>query len=198
VIGGTYASKTNPLIASFVYQNEEVSANLDFWGTVKREISGIGIALGAYVSSSMALQAIYLDSDAKYSYENASQLDFTDDVVLYGLQAKYVHELAQQQALNLELSAVQIDFDPENRSSESNSSVDFSATYYFNPKIGLSGTLSLRSGDTDSYKGTEYGVGLDAFVTEDFALTVGYVNFESDSSNGVDEDGWSVGVDLLF
>ena len=40
------------------------------------------------------------------------------------------------------------------------------ATYYTNPGVGISASMFKQRGDSDFSRSIEYGVGLDAFVTE--------------------------------
>jgi hypothetical protein len=197
-IGGTYASKSNPLIVSLAYANEDISADFGAFGKSKRETSGYGLGLGAYISKGLAFQAFYVDTEVKDTVEIAPVLNTEYNLVQYGVRAKYVQVFANSQALNIELNGSIFDYEEQGNPSESNNSVEIDATYYINQKVGVFGMLDLRSGDTDSYKGTEYGVGVDAFVIENLSFTLEYKTFNADSSNGVDEDQWSVAAEWWF
>jgi len=196
-LGGDYASKSNPLIVSAIYSASERSANLPTY-KYKSEARAKGIGIGAYLSQPLAILAYFSTAKYKTTYDNFPQFNSDDSSNLYGILTKYVYEMPQQQALNLELGISFFNYKPEGSSTEKNNSVDFSTTYYFNPKIGITGELSLQSGDSDFFKGTQYGLGVNAFVTENLSLAAKYSLFNSDSSDGVDNNEWNISLAWLF
>lgn len=190
---GEYASKTNPVIAGLAYYNSQLKS--DF---AKQDNNGLAAELGVYLAEPLAVVALYSDLDSKYTVDSASYLNSKNKITTYGLSAKYVQEYASQQALSLVFTFTKTNNKEEGGDSVSSDSFDFDATYYINPKIGLSGMISLQNSDNDSDKGKLYAVGIDAFVTENLSLTAGYGSFKADNSSGTDDDRWTVGANWWF
>jgi len=195
--GGIYASKANPFAATLIYNNTEIKADYPTT-SVSQKQNLLGLGAGAYVTESLAVLGLYINGEFKYTVDNFPQFNSKTDVTAYGVLGKYVYELPQQQALNVEFQFTKLDFKPENSPTESNNSVDLKAMYYINPQIGIGGQLVNQSGDTDSFKGMKYGVGVDAFVTENISVTAGYLSFSADNSSGNDSDEWKISAAWWF
>lgn len=196
-VGGTYASKSNPIVGTLLYENSEIKGDLPS-DTIKRKTNLLGLGAGAFINESFAILALYIDSEFKTTYENSPQNNVKVSLTAYGLLGKYVYELPQQQAVNVEFQITGYDVKPEGGATQSDNSISLKGVYYVNPKVGIGGEFTKQSGDSDFFKGTQYGLGVDAFLTENISVTAQYTSFNADNSSGNDKDEWKIGARWWF
>ena len=182
-----YTLPVVPIYLSAQYTKQQV----EFDSTVDAEISadiyegeiGIFIAQGFFIG--------FL-----YSYTNleatVNGTELTVKGTEYSLEIKWVHEIGNSRAFNIECEGGKEYFEEEDSTSGEEDGSDniakIGADFYINQKISFGGSFKLKKGDSESSEGKTYEGRLKAFLTPNFAIGVSFKKFKADNDNGDDEE----------
>ncbi|WP_455219041.1 putative porin, partial [Kaarinaea lacus] len=135
-ISGTYASPSNPLLATIGYRGvsrEDKGTNL---GT--SDIDSFEIELGGYLTNTFALTGIYRQHKSSFTANQSTGSNRSNKITRYGVRAKLVHALKQQQAISMNLSVETNDYSGDDWDpGQSANQYVINVTYYPIPQVGI-------------------------------------------------------------
>jgi len=122
-----------------------------------------------------------------YAHAETDTDDESEEEDRYALLAKYLHELGDERAFNLEGEIGLSQFDA---GADDGSNTDFSllGDFYFTRSISLGAGFGINSGDDESAEGKTFLIRGNAFVTPKVGIRAAWEQFSADNDAGIDED----------
>lgn len=200
-VGGTYSSKSHPIILGAYYNYYEIDYDSAVTGTARSESNSYELLLGAYLSEGSAVYFSYrkVDYDVDWNLNDGRTVSSGYKSDVYNVNLKHVHRLEGSRAFGVIFGyTIDDEEDSYGVATSKDKTVYIAPSYYLNSRNNISLTLSSRSSDNDSFEGKQYGVGFHSFVTNDLSLGVSYYQFDAKNDPDNDDKTWSVNAAWWF
>jgi hypothetical protein len=185
-VGVTYAQPNQPFYARGAF----VTRDSDFDPPLEGEISEdeFEVALGVFLKDGLLVGFEYGHFKGDLSIDGIWSEELEKDK--FGIGTKWVHELENGTAVNLEAS-VAIE-DTDDRDDGSNTIVGVAGDFYVNPRTSIGAGFALNTGDYDADEGETFQVRFRTFLDPRFSVGASFTKFLADDDN----DSQSIGVSL--
>lgn len=122
---------------------------------------------------------------------------YTNEIDTYEVAAKYVSDLPDGKAFNVEGTLGFKKYD-DGSVDDTNTIFEVSGDYYFDVKTSIACGLSINTGDNKDAEGKEYAIGFNTFMTSNFNIDIGFKKFLADNSKGEDDESFNVTLSARF
>ncbi|MFC1523599.1 hypothetical protein ACFL6N_02285 [Thermodesulfobacteriota bacterium] len=188
-----YTQPGNPFVFKAGYTR--VDFDFDRPSSINSDSNIFEVGLGYFIKDGFFLGLEYKNVDSELSVAGVTVSERDEDK--YTLYSKYVNEIGDGRAWNVEVSAAINDFDRSNDDGN-NAIFEIELDYYFNLKISVGAELSLNIGDDKDDEGRTVGIDTTAFINSQFALALKYEWFDAEETEGEDEDVYFIGCLVRF
>lgn len=180
-----------------VLQAQYIKTDLEFDPPPDGDMTNDSYALkiGWFFSKELLAFVEYSYNEARISLSGLPEITREEDD--YSIGAKFVKELGDDSAFNLEASIEQSQFDEDNEDG-SNTILGISGDYYFTSQTSVGADFEINSGDDKYIEGKTIGINSRIFITPQFSFRLSYKKFLADNNEGEDEDSYSATVLVRF
>ena len=191
IVGFEFADPAQPITASILYNTSKADDTV-FDTNIELTLDVVQLELGYHIDRNSRITFQYVQSEAEIKIENDPD-DFKAKADGYGLVYKNVMELAGDQFFNLEVGAVMVENDEDDKNNEFSALGD----YYFNRAASVRVGYAVNSGDDIFEEGSTLTLGANFFLQPNIAIGIEMQQFSADEDNN-DEDTVTIDFEARF
>jgi len=185
-----YAQPGKPIVAKASWNKEDIE--IDGLGDEEITTDAYGVGIGAYLGDALRLMVSYDRSEMEESWSAA---ETENDI--FGCEVKWVNEMANDRALNLEGEIVFDSYD-DGADDGTNTIFGIAGDYYFNSSISAGAMAALNTGDNEGDEGITMGLRSRLFIVPQFSIAGEYGHFSADNDGVEDSDSFEITLALRF
>lgn len=179
------------------YTKTKVKFELKEQEDQESEFDSYDFGMGYFFQPALLGEIRYSHSRSETTFSGSS---FTSDSKsdFYGASAKYVKEMPDGTAYNIEGAAGVVRFDSDLNDSGSNTIVSISGDYYFNRMVSFGAGYTYNTGDDNDAEGNTFNVNLNTFLNQHFSVNAGFAKFFAENPEGEDAESFTIAVTTRF